>query len=193
MSIEQKEKIRLLMLALSVYSGNALRISISVRYFINAYPDSPHGVRLYSLLIPPGHQGIEVFKMKRNEKFIRRQTVSTGEEMKRTPSKMAQITHAHTNLVLGHIRLVTRSVGVAITKFLQVFDVFPNDPLVCLTLAVSYLSIAMQSRSENRHEHIIRGLSFLCRYERLCLNSEESNYNFARAFQHLGNNFIITL
>jgi general transcription factor 3C polypeptide 3 (transcription factor C subunit 4) len=64
--------------------------------------------------------------------------------------------------------------------------VFPDDPIVSLSLAVSHLSRAMQSRSENRHEHIIRALSFLCRYERLCLSSEESNYNLARAFQQIG-------
>ena len=92
---------------------------------------------------------------------------------------------------------------------LQAYDYAPDDPLICLSLAIASVGRAMQRQSDNRHHlitqvnlfHLIyhthsyasQGMAFLSRYRELrgetapCV--EEVEYNFGRVFQQLGMHF----
>ncbi|KAJ6488044.1 hypothetical protein C8R45DRAFT_264401 [Mycena sanguinolenta] len=83
-----------------------------------------------------------------------------------------------------------RSFQSAIFYLLHAYDLCPDDPMICLILALASLGRAMQRQSDNRHHLITQGLSLLTRYRQLRteqLNSVgEIDYNFGRAFQQLG-------
>ncbi|KAF7344575.1 hypothetical protein MSAN_01939600 [Mycena sanguinolenta] len=83
-----------------------------------------------------------------------------------------------------------RSFQSAIFYLLRAYDLCPDDPMICLILALVSLGRAMQRQADNRHHLITQGVGLLSRYRQLRteqLNSVgEVDYNFGRAFQQLG-------
>lgn len=90
---------------------------------------------------------------------------------------------------------------------LHAYDYCPEDPMICLCLAVSSLGRAMQRQSDNRHHLIaqvrkwddfrrlfltcLQGMVFLSHYRRIRKQDgdpvlPEIEFNFGRAFQQLG-------
>lgn len=90
----------------------------------------------------------------------------------------------------GHICLAGKSYQSAIFYLLHAYDYCPNDPMICLGLAISSMGRAMQRQSDNRHHLIAQTMAFLTRYRALRqvdeTESDEVEYNFGRAFQQLG-------
>lgn len=186
---ERMQSVRMLKLALSVYTGNANRTVQICRSIMNKFPELPDGIRMYIAMIIPNMEGINTLKLQMNEKFIRRHYISLDSiKRSRGLNHTQLITYAHTCCALGHVHMATRNVGSAIGYYIKSFYILRDDPLINLSLAIAHLTRAMQSRSENRHEHVMRCLGFLCRYERICKDSLQSevHYNFARTFQQLG-------
>ena len=90
---------------------------------------------------------------------------------------------------------------------LHAYDYQPNDPVICLSLAVAYLGRAMQRQADNRHYMIAQvnadfsyagsdllktsqSLAFLSQYRNIRLqdqaNIDEVEFNFGRAFHQIG-------
>ncbi|KAI0730796.1 TPR-like protein [Earliella scabrosa] len=92
--------------------------------------------------------------------------------------------------VYGHILLAARSYQSALFYLLQAYDYAPDDPLVCLSLAIASVGRAMQRQSDNRHHLITQAMAFLTRYRELRDMTQDGHdeveYNFGRVFQQLG-------
>ncbi|KAI0738457.1 TPR-like protein [Daedaleopsis nitida] len=92
--------------------------------------------------------------------------------------------------VYGHIMLSARSYQSALFYLLQAYDHAPDDPLICLSLAIASVGRAMQRQSDNRHHLITQGVAFLTRYRELRGDTaeglDEVEYNFGRVFHQLG-------
>ncbi|KAG2056694.1 TPR-like protein [Suillus hirtellus] len=99
----------------------------------------------------------------------------------------------------GQMSLAAKSYQSAICKLvylsriylLHAYDYCPEDPVVCLSLAIASLGRALQRQSDNRHHMIAQGMAFLSQYRALRKSSgdemlEEVDYNFGRAFHQLG-------
>ncbi|KAG2354401.1 hypothetical protein BDR07DRAFT_1306230 [Suillus spraguei] len=99
----------------------------------------------------------------------------------------------------GQMSLAAKSYQSAICKLvflsriylLHAYDYCPEDPVVCLSLAIASLGRAMQRQSDNRHHMIAQGMAFLSQYRTLRKSSDdevsaEVDYNFGRAFHQLG-------
>lgn len=90
----------------------------------------------------------------------------------------------------GHICLAGKSYQSAIFYLLHAYDYCPNDPMICLGLAIASMGRAMQRQSDNRHHLIAQAMAFFTRYRNLrqadTVESDEVEYNFGRAFQQLG-------
>ncbi|KAH9065441.1 TPR-like protein [Lactarius vividus] len=90
----------------------------------------------------------------------------------------------------GHICLAGKSYQSAIFYLLHAYDYCPNDPMICLGLAIASMGRAMQRQSDNRHHLIAQAMAFFTRYRKLqqaeTVESDEVEYNFGRAFQQLG-------
>ncbi|KZP20521.1 TPR-like protein [Athelia psychrophila] len=92
--------------------------------------------------------------------------------------------------VYGQISIGVRSYQTAIYYLLQAYDHAPEDPMICLNLAIASIGRSMQRQADNRHHLVAQGLAFLSRYRSLRKHapggSSEVEFNFARAFQQLG-------
>ncbi len=70
--------------------------------------------------------------------------------------------------------------------FLHAYDYSPDDPMICLCLAIASIGRAMQRQSDNRHHLVTQGMAFLSKYREL--RKEEVNaigeveFNFGRTF-----------
>ncbi|KAG1847190.1 hypothetical protein DFJ58DRAFT_891875 [Suillus subalutaceus] len=92
------------------------------------------------------------------------------------------------------VRMPTKNNPIIVTLYvylLHAYDYCPEDPVVCLSLAIASLGRAMQRQSDNRHHMIAQGMAFLSQYRTLRKSSDdemlaEVDYNFGRAFHQLG-------
>lgn len=75
---------------------------------------------------------------------------------------------------------------------LHAYRFFPNDPLICITLAIASLGRAMQRQSDNRNYLIVQAMGFMEKYRALRglgnndPYADEIEYNFGRAFHQIG-------
>ncbi|KIM61704.1 hypothetical protein SCLCIDRAFT_1215803 [Scleroderma citrinum Foug A] len=94
-------------------------------------------------------------------------------------------------MVHGQLCLTAKSYQSALFYLLHAYDYCPEDPMICLCLAISSLGRAMQRQSDNRHHLIAQGMVFLSHYRRIRKQDgdpvlPEIEFNFGRAFQQLG-------
>ncbi|KAJ2916357.1 hypothetical protein MD484_g4072, partial [Candolleomyces efflorescens] len=92
--------------------------------------------------------------------------------------------------IYGQICIAAKSYQSAIFYLLHAYDYAPNDPMICLCLAIASIGRAMQRQSDNRQHLIAQGMAFLSQYRNLRANDPETRreveYNFARIFHQLG-------
>ncbi|KAJ7594254.1 hypothetical protein C8J56DRAFT_926291 [Mycena floridula] len=90
----------------------------------------------------------------------------------------------------GQMCIAAKSYQSAIFYLLHSYDYCPDDPVICLSLAIASIGRAMQRQADNRHHLISQALAFLSQYRALRgLNYErlsEVEYNFGRTFHQLG-------
>lgn len=72
---------------------------------------------------------------------------------------------------------------------LRAYALQPNDPLLCLLCSVACLSRATNRQVDNRNHTIVQGIALLTQYAQLRSGTAEAEYNFGRAYQHLGSLF----
>lgn len=92
--------------------------------------------------------------------------------------------------IYGQMCIGAKSYQSAIFYLLHAYDYSPDDPMICLSLAIASIGRAMQRQSDNRHHLVTQGMAFLSRYRALRKSSpkgtDEIEFNFGRAFQQLG-------
>ncbi|GAA5845725.1 hypothetical protein JCM5353_001690 [Sporobolomyces roseus] len=86
----------------------------------------------------------------------------------------------------GFMLMNSQSFQTAIIYLLRAYELDPKQPLVNLALATSYLQRAMSRQTDNRQHQIAQALAFLSQYRKLRGPCQETEYNFARTFHHLG-------
>lgn len=64
--------------------------------------------------------------------------------------------------------------------------------MINLTLGIAYLLRAMSRQTDNRAHQIAQGLGFLSQYRALKGSCQEVEYNFGRAFHHLGESLLLS-
>ncbi|KAF9526180.1 hypothetical protein CPB83DRAFT_896331 [Crepidotus variabilis] len=98
--------------------------------------------------------------------------------------------------IYGQVCIAAKSYQSAIFYLLHAYDYYPEDPMICLCLAIASIGRAMQRQSDNRHHLIVQAMAFLTKYREirttLSPNSEtapeirEIEYNYGRIFHQLG-------
>ncbi|KAF5378579.1 hypothetical protein D9615_007122 [Tricholomella constricta] len=92
--------------------------------------------------------------------------------------------------IYGQICIAAKSYQSAIFYLLHAYDYCPEDPMICLCLAIASIGRAMQRQSDNRHHLITQAMAFLSQYRKLRAHDTqgmgEVEYNFGRAFHQLG-------
>ncbi|KXN83202.1 Transcription factor tau subunit sfc4 [Leucoagaricus sp. SymC.cos] len=90
----------------------------------------------------------------------------------------------------GQICIAAKSYQSAIFYLLHAYDYCPEDPMICLCLAIASIGRAMQRQSDNRHHLITQALAFLTQYRKVRGTNPrglgEVEFNFGRTFHQLG-------
>ncbi|KAL1658912.1 hypothetical protein GGG16DRAFT_119694 [Schizophyllum commune] len=93
-------------------------------------------------------------------------------------------------IAYGMTCVAARSYQSALVYLLHAYDYSPDDPVLCLLLAIASLGRAMQRQADNRHHLVAQALAFLSKYRAARSGVRggpgEAGYNFGRAFQQLG-------
>ncbi|XP_039689949.1 general transcription factor 3C polypeptide 3 isoform X3 [Medicago truncatula] len=86
----------------------------------------------------------------------------------------------------------------AARKYLEAYKLLPKNPLVNLCVGTALINLALGFRLQNKHQCVVQGLAFLYNNLEICKNSQESTelidcpalqeslYNIARAYHHVG-------
>ncbi|KAG6888878.1 hypothetical protein C0995_005133 [Termitomyces sp. Mi166 len=108
-------------------------------------------------------------------------------------TKVLEIPTKHNPIIVaiyGQICIAAKSYQSAIFYLLHAYDYCPEDPMICLSLAIASIGRAMQRQSDNRHHLITQAMAFLSQYRKLRGHDSQSlgevEYNFGRAFHQLG-------
>ncbi|EKM76639.1 hypothetical protein AGABI1DRAFT_122552 [Agaricus bisporus var. burnettii JB137-S8] len=92
--------------------------------------------------------------------------------------------------IYGQICISAKSYQSAIFYLLHAYDYCPEDPMICLCLAIASIGRAMQRQSDNRHHLIVQAMAFLTKYRNMRGTTSqglgEVEYNFGRTFHQLG-------
>ncbi|KAF8636092.1 hypothetical protein AX17_003797 [Amanita inopinata Kibby_2008] len=92
--------------------------------------------------------------------------------------------------IYGQICIAAKSYQSAIFYLLHAYDYCPQDPMICLCLAIASIGRAMQRQSDNRHHLVVQAMAFLSKYRELRKEEPdgigEIEFNFGRAFHQLG-------
>jgi general transcription factor 3C polypeptide 3 (transcription factor C subunit 4) len=92
--------------------------------------------------------------------------------------------------IYGQICIAAKSYQSAIFYLLHAYDYCPNDPMICLCLAIASVGRAMQRQSDNRHHLVTQAMALLSQYRKLRARDtrglSEVEFNFGRAFHQLG-------
>ncbi|KAJ7892735.1 TPR-like protein [Mycena olivaceomarginata] len=90
----------------------------------------------------------------------------------------------------GQMCVSAKSFQSAIFYLLYAYELCPDDPVICLSLAVASIGRAMQRQSDNRHHLIAQAMAVLARYRQFRTEQPDSvgeiDFNFGRAFHQLG-------
>ncbi|KAL4884513.1 hypothetical protein BJY04DRAFT_225696 [Aspergillus karnatakaensis] len=96
-------------------------------------------------------------------------------------------------VLYGHILYSGNSFYPALNYFFRAYALDDKHPVVLLSIALCYIHHSMKRQSENRHYHVMQGLSFMHEYRRVreregspLIERQEMEYNFARVWHTLG-------
>jgi len=91
-------------------------------------------------------------------------------------------------MAYGHILVAGSSFVYALNYFHRALSVDPENPMIMLSLGLSYIQYGLKRQVDNRQYVITQGLTFMHRYYDLRLKSphfeerQEAHYNMARCY-----------
>ncbi|KAL8660602.1 MAG: hypothetical protein Q9202_006378 [Teloschistes flavicans] len=99
-------------------------------------------------------------------------------------------------MLYGYILYLGKSYSLALNYFFRAYASDPSNPVINLSLALAYIQHAIKRQSDDRHQLIAQGLTFLSDYYNLRRNSrqaseqQEAEFNVARTYHMLGLNHL---
>ncbi|PBK91165.1 TPR-like protein [Armillaria gallica] len=218
-SKELQSTIRLALLACAIASKNFVVVVELCRKLINIYQFNNEPLRLLLATLSSGLRPTDAFITSTLQKHLFREMKLGDAAVKNSESlrwNQANKRHATINqskaedddvedegpipelptkqnpvivAIYGQICIAAKSYQSAIFYLLHAYDYCPDDPMICLSLAIASLGRAMQRQSDNRHHLIAQALAFLSRYRAIrgtnLQGQSEVEYNFGRSFHQL--------
>ncbi|KAH0538778.1 hypothetical protein FGG08_004666 [Glutinoglossum americanum] len=95
-------------------------------------------------------------------------------------------------VLYGHILYAGGGYGYALIYLFRAHKLDPQNPMISLSIGLSYIHLSLKRQTENRHFQIMQGFSFLFRYYDIRKGSQhpkerqEAEYNVGRAYHMLG-------
>jgi general transcription factor 3C polypeptide 3 (transcription factor C subunit 4) len=185
------------------------------RWFLKNHPFVTDGYRLFSAVSRFSRGEVSYFNSGPEQKFMLRQIkimdfallpaehratflFTDGDRVKagepRASGNPHQLTE-HDPAVLclyGHMMFVAATYSSALTYYFRAYVVAPDDPIINLCIAISYVQMGYKRQSENRQFQIQQGLSFLFRYydlrtkANIAIHMQEAEFNVGMMWHSLG-------
>ncbi|PWA68583.1 tetratricopeptide repeat (TPR)-containing protein [Artemisia annua] len=89
-------------------------------------------------------------------------------------------------IIKGHQLTAISQHQAAAINYLEAYKLMPENALINLCVGTALINLALGNRLQNKHQCVLQGLAFLYNNLRLSENSQESLYNLARAYHHVG-------
>ncbi|KAJ3167785.1 transcription factor TFIIIC subunit tfc4 [Geranomyces variabilis] len=184
-----KIRLRLHMISVAIYAGNAVRVTELCRWFCAFKPFVNDVYRLYCAMQAGGSEAVSCFAMASSLKYFNRQMKLMEKSAKANPSS-PDFRNPLLLTVYGHILQAGRSYHSASSLYVKALSICPDDPLINFSLGLAHIQRGMQRKSDNRHMHMMQGFTCVLRYYELRERSTEATYNVGRAFHHVGLNHL---
>jgi general transcription factor 3C polypeptide 3 (transcription factor C subunit 4) len=96
-------------------------------------------------------------------------------------------------VLYGHILYTGKSFFPALNYFFRAYALDDQNPVVLLSIALSYIHHSLKRQADNRHYLILQGLAFMHEYRNIrerdgarLSERQEMEFNFARVWHSLG-------
>ncbi|KAI9724803.1 MAG: hypothetical protein M1812_000079 [Candelaria pacifica] len=192
--------------------GDDQTLCTIARWFIKEFQFTTDAYRLYAALIRICRSPTTWYNSGPSQKYLLRQLKAmdyslVGEEFQRSiydekagystkdelgNSIVAEELDVALLMLYGYNLYAGTSYSFALNYFYRAYAVDPANPMVNLSLALSYIQNALKRQAENRHFFITQGLSFLYAYydqrqqSLVTQEKQEAEFNLGRAFNMLG-------
>jgi general transcription factor 3C polypeptide 3 (transcription factor C subunit 4) len=211
-------------LACARYANSIPDVAIYARWFMQTYQFRSDPFRLYYLVLGTSIDSIEQFRAPVDQKFLLRQIKAIDGVLRGEPvpgaaaivddknvEKLETTQQSPVLLTLYGHRLAAggnyvaaqgtedRRKGNALGYYYRARGLGVSDPLLELSIGLTYIHRAMQRQADNRHILILQGMTFLFqyyhgineraeKYEGLDAAGmrQQAEYNIGRAFHQLG-------
>ncbi|XP_064653251.1 general transcription factor 3C polypeptide 3-like isoform X1 [Lineus longissimus] len=118
------------------------------------------------------------------------QTVTIAEHQRHNKFLIRLMLKHPNNIAIGllnaHQSLVGGNYKYALTDFISAYRQMPRDPLISLSIGVTFIQLASIKFAMKRHLLLTQACVFLNKYMELRGECQESFYNMGRAFHQLG-------
>ncbi|KAH9080567.1 TPR-like protein [Lactarius deliciosus] len=200
---QSQDTIRLGLIACAIHAQRYTAVVEHCRKFIVIHQFNNEPLRMLCAFLASGYRATDSFIASTLQKHLKPGEVDEGVEdepnaegaegdEKTSAPQLPAKDNPTIFALYGHICLAGKSYQSAIFYLLHAYDYCPNDPMICLGLAIASMGRAMQRQSDNRHPPYSSGkeaMAFFTRYRKLrqadTVESDEVEYNFGRAFQQL--------
>lgn len=216
--LQSEDRIRLVKvtgIACALILVEERRLCERTRWFIKTYPYQTDVYRLHSVLHRACKGPLMWYNAGPEQKFLLRQikamdfallpeakkkeVIENQEFDRQTISGRSEgnphnvTEHDPALLALyGHIMLVAGSVSNALAYYFRAFAIVPEDPVICLCIAVSYIGIAFKRQTIERQYLIQQALTFAQKYYQIRTKGDvaalvqEAEFNMALIWQKMG-------
>ena len=182
------------------------------RWFMVRYQFSTDSYRMFAALLRMCHSPISWYSSGPTQKFILRQIKTMdwalSNETRRHIIKgdKASYTHLDSNgkpivnedldvsllMIYGHILVAGSSYVYALNYFHRALSLDPKNPMIMLSLGLSYIQYALKRQVDNRQYVIMQGIAMVHQYYTIRQESPhfeerlEAHYNMARSYHLMG-------
>jgi general transcription factor 3C polypeptide 3 (transcription factor C subunit 4) len=190
------------------------RLTDESRWFIKTFPFVTDGYRLFSAVNRFCRGEVTYYNSGPEQKYMLRQIkamdfallppehratflFTDGERVKGAQPRGGNPHHLteHDPALLclyGHMMFVAATYSSALTYYFRAYVVAPEDPIINLCIAISYVQMGYKRQSDNRQHQIQQGLSFLFKYynirtrDNVAIHMQEAEFNIAMMWHSLG-------
>lgn len=177
-------RLRLMDVVTSVAAGDVHRAYEHVRLMLVENPTDPNLCLVFSI--------VDELICTTSEAYKYRSWRSLNRLIKKNPDSVLLLLLAANCTMRGSVHTNTYTAGL----YLRAFKLMPDHPLICLSVAIHLLYLALSRRVENRNEMVMHAFAFLDDYRRKRTDRSneqnrkwlemETTYNIGRAMHQLG-------
>lgn len=200
---ERVKMMKFIKLVLVLQTDDEQEIVENLRSLLNQFQFNRKILQLFMFSVTQGQLGLRILSSTVQQKFFLRQLKAFDSiRFNQHVSGQASITNrtdnpeqkscTYLNFIYAMLLFSSRGFMPALQYLKRIEIEIGEDPLLDLSIGLSYLHRSMQRLTGNRHFQILQGFTYLYKYHSLrhrfysALEKQEADYNIGRAYHLLG-------